>query len=280
MSDHNPIEVTPGNASELWLVRKGHMGDVILTEPVARALRERYSRLVLVTQYVAIGRLLEAYDAVRGYTEEFVTAPPKNADRLVLTYEHRRDLHYLDAYADSARVSLPYRLPRLRGGDRRLIEGPYCLIAPYTSQWRREMRTWPERYFEDLSQTIQLRFDLQVVVLDGRYGFDEMLALIRHCRVFVGNDSGPAVIAQCYRRPAVVLFGATRAESVLVDSSAVGISQDVGCNGCLHHHGAVRLSCADPLCLRSLGVGTVLDAITRQLSLHSDIDVEAGRAQC
>jgi ADP-heptose:LPS heptosyltransferase len=261
-SDAGGIE----GGNELWLVRKGHMGDVILTEPVARALRTRYHRIVLVTKYVAIGRLLQAYDEVRDYAE-FAHAPASAVDLLTLTYEHRRDLHYLDAYAEMAHVTLADRLPRLAGGDRQLSASPYCLLAPHTSEWRRTMRTWPQRFFFELGRAIVHRFNLRVITLDDSTSFEDMLGLIRHCTLFVGNDSGPAIIAQCYGRAAVVLFGGTRPASVLFGATAVGLSHDVGCNGCLHDGGADSdSSCATPLCLRALTVSTVIDAVARQLS--------------
>jgi hypothetical protein len=249
----------------LWLIRKGHMGDVILTEPVARALRARYDHIVLFTEYVKAGRLLEGYDEVCAYSDLPAAQVSKNIHQLVLAYETYTDLHYLDGFAACAGVTLPDRMPRLAGGDHRLVKEDYCLIAPHTSDWFREMREWPLSRFLKLGTALEKDTRLRVVVLDDKYSFDEMLSLIKHCSLFVGNDSGPGIIAQCYDRPSVILFGATKARLVLFSRMAVGVTEDVGCNGCRHYTRYTSIGCASPLCLDNLSVETVINVAKKHL---------------
>ena len=56
--------------STLHVTRMGHIGDVIITEPVVRALKPHFTRAVLYTHCIAAGRLLEIYDDVRPYAEK------------------------------------------------------------------------------------------------------------------------------------------------------------------------------------------------------------------
>src|ERR1051326_1748754 len=109
----------------LWLIRKGHMGDVILTEPIARALRQDYDNLILFTDYVNVGKLLEAYDEVREFSQLETLQASCNIEKLILAYELHPALHYLDGFAECAGITLRDRMPRLAGGDERIVGSDY-----------------------------------------------------------------------------------------------------------------------------------------------------------
>lgn len=91
------------------------MGDVILTEPIARGLRTRYKSITLFTEYLNVGRLLEGYDDVRNYSELTTLKASNHVDQLILTYETYPNLHYLDGFAKCTGIILPDRMPRLAG---------------------------------------------------------------------------------------------------------------------------------------------------------------------
>jgi heptosyltransferase-2 len=122
------------------------------------------------------------------------------------------------------------------------------------------MREWPLQSFLRLADRLTTLAGVPIVVLDATVGFDDMMSLVEHCDFFVGNDSGPAILAQCFSRPTFVIFGATDPALVLLHEDAVGIWKPVGCNGCKHYARHTDVECATPLCLATL---TVDDVVTR-----------------
>jgi Glycosyltransferase family 9 (heptosyltransferase) len=243
--------------STLHVVRMGHIGDVIITEPVTRALKIHFSRAVLYTNYVEAGRLLEIYDDVLPHKlKPSEVTKPGDAIFSPL-YEIFPGINHLDGYARAAGVTLTDRLPRVKGGWPKIREGRYGLIAPETSSWMRDMRQWPLERFQELKTGLENSLGFDFVMLEPSHPFSDMLSLIEHCALFVGNDSAPAILAQSWRRPAFVICGSTRPERVLLDPAAVGIEHDVGCNGCKDFARHTDIGCASPFCLTELTVAEV-----------------------
>jgi ADP-heptose:LPS heptosyltransferase len=125
------------------------------------------------------------------------------------------------------------------------------------------MRTWSHDKFRLLATQVERTFGLSTVLLEKSYTFMEMLSLIEHSALFIGNDSGPGVIAQAYGRPAFILFGATDHSKVLFSSRAHAVYADVGCNGCKQWHRNSLIECNSPQCLEQISVEHILAAIFR-----------------
>jgi hypothetical protein len=251
-----------------FFVRKGHLGDVILSEPIARATKSKGYRVALVTEYVHAGILLPVYDKILPYSyyTEILNGS-KDEDYTVLAYELHPDDHYIDGYAKCADIDIQGdRMPLLKRGFQRLKTEAYCLIAPHTSYWAQPMREWEYSRYEELGQRIKSDFVLETVFLDLRYSFEEMLGLIEHCSIFVGNDSGPGIIAQAFSRPSLILFGATDPNKVLFSKHAKALVADVGCNGCRQWSRDSRVICNTPLCMSSICVEFVLEQMSRIVS--------------
>ena len=116
----------------IYIVRKGHLGDVILTEPIARTLKAAGHTVVLVTEYTHVGPVLPTYDHVKPYS--FFLRNRKAAEAgffVTLAHELYPQLHYIDAFARCAEVSILDRYPRVLGGHPPMVQGTYCLIAPH-----------------------------------------------------------------------------------------------------------------------------------------------------
>ncbi len=125
----------------------------------------------------------------------------------------------------------------------------------------REMRTWPiDRFIALIDQLADIT-GFPWIMLRGENTFEEMMSLIANATFFVGNDSGPAIIAQSLSIPSVVLFGATRAEQVLFNANAYGLTRDVGCNGCRHVTRHTTIGCAAPVCIQGITVESVLERV-------------------
>lgn len=251
--------------THICLVRRGHMGDVLLTEPIARALRTQCDSIVLCTEFEAAGRLLPIYDAVLPY-EDFINGRlDPSLQQIVLVYEIYPGCHHLDGFARYAGVSLASRIPQIRKGSKRPRKDRYALIAPHTSSWIQRMRQWPTERFIELTSLLSEKLNLQCVMLDPSHSFQEMVALTEHCEFFVGNDSGPGILAQCFRRHAYIIFGATHPDRVLIAPEAHGIASKMDCIGCKHFARHTDIECASPLCLEELQTSDVLALILKSL---------------
>ena len=83
--------------------------------------------------------------------------------------------------------------------------------------------------------------------------------LLAHARLYFGNDTGPAHLAQAYAVPGVVVFGGgTWPHYAPWGQGSVGVVQPMGCFGC-------RWDCAfgQPYCLGTLPLDPVLQAFDR-----------------
>jgi ADP-heptose:LPS heptosyltransferase len=191
------------------------MGDVLLTEPVVRALRQEYDHVTICTDYPRMAALLGVYDEIIPGYERRSEIIDGQYDRVIeLLYEIYPGINHLQGYARCAGIELARSVPRIHHSFPRIIEGPYGFIAPDTSFWIRSMREWPRERFEDLATRLEQRLGLPFVFLEQKHTFEDMLSLAEHCELFVGNDSGPAHLAQCFDRPTFVIFGATRPDLV------------------------------------------------------------------
>lgn len=251
----------------LCILRSGHMGDVLIIEPVVASLRRSYAHVTLFTDYPDAAELTGAFDIVRPYLEHLQIQAGEFDRVLRLVYEIYPGVNHLDGYARCAEVALGHRVPRVRPPPPPLIDEPYGLIAPSTSDWVRQMRQWPRERFDSLSKILEERLGYPFHMLEATYSFNEMVSLVAHCRIFVGNDSGPAILAQCYGRRCFVIFGATSPERILLSGTALGISHDVGCNGCKHFTRHMdEVECASPLCLDLLSVEEVAEQVISSLA--------------
>lgn len=241
------------------------MGDVILTEPVAASLTAAGFTVALCTEYEKVGCLLASYTKLHPYTD-FLGHKLGSYDKAhELRYELHPHSHYLDAYADDIGISLVRRVPRFKVAFHPLIIGRYGIIAPHTSDWMQHMRTWPLEHYVKLAELLPKRCGFPWRLLHPSDTFDQMMSLVANATIFIGNDSGPAVIAQSFSVPSVVLFGATKSEQVLFGTNARGITYPVGCNGCRHITRHTDIGCTMPVCIDGISLEAVLSEVDELL---------------
>jgi hypothetical protein len=253
-------------SSTICIVRKGHLGDVVLTEPIAAAFRHIGWDVHLCTDCCDIGLCLATYTTVRPF-DDYLSGRLSGYDRIhVLRYELHRRTHHLDAYAADAGVCLIRRIPQLRAHFGRRVDGRYGLICPDTSEWLSEMRKWPIERFLALRQLLTLATSVPWIVLKPENTFVEMMALIQHADCVVSNDSGPSHIAQAMGRITVVLFGSTAPEYLLVSPTAKAVVGASECTGCRHSAVDRSMRCTVPVCIDSISVQRVLDSVIGALS--------------
>lgn len=249
----------------ICLIRTGHIGDVILTEPIARHFKSKFDNVYLATDYIQAKFLLGntytdfiKYDELESCGIEFET-------KITLVYELTPKLSYIEGFANSANIILTDKIPIINSEWENIIESEYILLAPNTSGWITSMRNWGEHKFNELKRKIEDNFKIQVVLLENRYSFTEMLSLIRHCKIFIGNDSAPGIIAQCFNKKSFVIFGATHPKYVLFNENATTILGKIACIGCKHISRHTEIQCASPLCITNLSVNQVYFNISQHI---------------
>lgn len=247
--------------SNICFVRKGHLGDVLMTEPVARHFKGMYEHLYLASDYPQAKHLIGGtytgfipYDSVESCGVPF--------DRIIwLEYELYPEMPYIPAYARSAGIVLDDYSPAVETGWPRMEPGEYVLLACETSHWARSIRDWGKPKYRELKEMLEQQCGIKAILLESHYGFTEMLSLIRHCRLFIGNDSGPGIIAQCFKKPSLILFGGTDPGTVLFSSTAHAFfHKGLDCIGCKQISRHTEICCASPFCMTDLSASSVLDA--------------------
>jgi len=245
----------------LAIFRRGHFGDVILTEPVIRPFLTEFDHLTLYTDFPKAAQLLDLYDEIKPYSTRLEVAEGTFDRVLCPVYETYPGINHLDGYAQCLGVHPYRRVPKIKRGAPKIAEGQYVLIAPHTSEFVKGMRQWPFQRFQDLAQRLEHTFLTRVVLLTPEHTFEEMVSLIEHCAWFVGNDSGPAILAQCFGKVTFIIFGATRPELVTLSTTAVALLHYVGCNGCKHFARHTDIECATPMCLLDFEVEEAFEQI-------------------
>lgn len=122
----------------------------------------------------------------------------------------------------------------------------------------------------------QMRHVDRVLSLAGRLSVGELLAVLRRCDLFVGNDSGTTHLAGAAGIPTLGVHAATSdpAQWAALGPAAVAIDRRMLCSPC--HFGKRRQCPFEVACMRCLGVETVWDAALRTL-LPRWAKLKAGR---
>src|SRR5713226_2266679 len=115
---------------------------------------------------------------------------------------------------------------------------------------------------EELGHAIAGMMTAPTIVLSGYTTVRQLMALIKRCRLFITNDTGPMHIAAAFGVPLVAIFGPTNPAT----TSPYGpghelIRHPVECSPCL-----LRECPIDHRCMQGIGVDMVHAAAVRQLA--------------
>lgn len=251
--------------SSICLIRSGHLGDVIMTEPIGRFFRTRYDKVYLATDFLQAKLLIG--DSYTDFIKfgELESCHIEFDKQIILNYELSPNLNYIEGYAKSADIVLEDKIPKVNNKWENIISGDYVLIAPNTSHWVYAMRNWHKENFKHLKEKIEKEHHIRVVVLEKNFSFTQMLSLIRNCKMLIGNDSAPGIIAQCFNVESTIIFGATHPKNVFFNPNAKAIFREIDCIGCRHVSRHTEIECASPLCLSELTVDSVFNSISSTL---------------
>jgi ADP-heptose:LPS heptosyltransferase len=98
----------------------------------------------------------------------------------------------------------------------------------------------------------------KVINLAGRINFDELLALIKQCNIFISNDTAPMHIAAILKTPLVALLGPgdiKRYDPRYISGQVVVLYKKVDCSPCN------KLSCKELKCLKIISPEEVVERV-------------------
>ncbi|MCM8763264.1 MAG: glycosyltransferase family 9 protein [Candidatus Omnitrophica bacterium] len=106
---------------------------------------------------------------------------------------------------------------------------------------------------------------LEAINFMGKLKIKELAALIKRCRLFITNDTGPMHIAAILQTSLVAIFGPgwpARYDPRNISDKAIVLYQKVDCSPCN------KVSCADLKCLKIISPKEVTDAVSKLLGLE------------
>jgi ADP-heptose:LPS heptosyltransferase len=274
--------------------RRAAHGDVLLTTPILRAIRQSYpcSPLYLQTDWAGkaecgFGHLVDVW---------LPMAADLPADALFVNldgaYENRPQTHYVRAYEAAAREVLPALGPvELRcefrvseserafaGAFRRAIgeTSKLCAIHADSTGW--PGRDWPFERFAEVSTRLRkagwsvvfvgsqtlpgAALGLGVTDLTGQTNIGQLAAVLEDAQMFIGIDSFPMHLAQAVGCPVVGIFGMTSPEYVLCDGpaphAAAKASPSIPCTSGRHRTVGAEFVTCSPDCIQSVTVDDVM----------------------
>ena len=139
------------------------------------------------------------------------------------------------------------------------------MIAPFTSSWQENKRNWGYEKFLDLLNLLESTYNIKCVILEKNRTFSEMVSLVKHCYFFVGNDSGPAIIAQSFNKKSFIIFGATQPKYLHLLESTVLIYDKNRHKLCAHKNREEEINCCEEFCMKKITVEKVFDVIKQTM---------------
>lgn len=256
-------KIEKGEIKSICLVRSGHLGDVVMTEPVARFLSKYINNIYLATDIKEASKLFDVYNKVYPFND--LIDGKIYADAVIRLVHERNDNKktYIQGFMESVGFSdiKMDEIPKLSESWPKIIEGKYALIAPYTSLWEEKKRNWGHDKFAELKDLIEKELGIKCVVLEKDYSLSDMISLIKHCSFIVGNDSGPTVIAQSFNRKSLIIFGATHPKYLHLSKNVVSIYAKDRHNLCSHNSRGEEIRCCEEFCMDRIRVSDVFNTV-------------------
>jgi|GEM_PF-1182868 len=291
------VAATSPVRTRVLIRRKGALGDVLLTTPIARRIREELGRDAVINVATDCGVVYQNNPCVDGVFPGSHTGDYDRVIDLDLAYESDPKQHIIEAYSkvafgdsdyDKTTSFSPTEL-EVQGVERRLAESGIdttrAVVIHMAQTWKN--RTWPAEYWR---QTIEKLIAAGVTVIQvgsandigfaerpnlhnwlGKITLHQIAALVARVGVFAGNDSGLIHIAGTTDARIVGIFtSALAAYRVPFREGRYGhnvtaIEPSIDCRGCLHREPPPVVYCdcrrGDFACLALITPQRVGDAI-------------------
>ena len=214
--------------SSIALKRSIGMGDVVLTEPIVRKLREKYPE-AKITFYTAKPDVIKYFatqpdEVVKIDENDVVKDTLYEVDSeikfdLDLSYESREETSFIDAYAQVVNVEFDNPLDKhvsLVCDDKPLVDDKYVVVVGDGSGWPGktwEMENYAEviKYIKSMGYKVYETGVTHTEESEPEYHeceFDQLVNLIANCEFYVGTDNGPMHVARGFNKPCFIVAGA------------------------------------------------------------------------
>ncbi|OHB14607.1 MAG: hypothetical protein A2431_04115 [Candidatus Zambryskibacteria bacterium RIFOXYC1_FULL_39_10] len=256
-------KIDSGKIKSICLVRKGHLGDIIMSEPIAQFLSKRVDRVCLATEIKGASQLFNTYDMIYEYDK--VVSGEIDCDAIIrLVYElSDNKKSYIQGYMESVGFgdTVINDIPILNENWNKVVERDYILISPHTSWWEEKKRNWGYNKFIELSKLLEKEYGIKCVILEKQHSFSDMMSLIKNSQFFIGNDSGPAIIAQSFDKKSFIIFGATNPKYLHLSKNTVPIYDKNRHKLCKHNSREEEINCCEEFCMGRIRVADVFNLI-------------------
>ena len=204
------------------------MGDVVLTEPIVRKLREKYPE-AKITFYTAKPDVIKYFatqpdEVVKIDENDVVKDTLYEVDSVIkfdldLSYESREETSFIDAYAQVVNVEFDNPLDKhvsLVCNDKPLVDDKYVVVVGDGSGWPGktwEMENYAEviKYIKSMGYKVYETGVTHTEESEPEYHeceFDQLVNLIANCEFYVGTDNGPMHVARGFNKPCFIVAGA------------------------------------------------------------------------
>jgi ADP-heptose:LPS heptosyltransferase len=265
--------------------RTGSLGDVLMASPLPRLIHEEWpaARIFVATRH---GEVFAGNPHVEG-----VLAPEQAGEcdyvyDLDGVYEGSPQISAWAAYvarintASLVRIDSARTVPELYAQEHvdGLPDEPFVAIHMQPTAW--PGRNVPARLWPGIADLVRARgfrpisigmpaapMDADMNLHDLR--LPQLANVIERSAAFVGIDSAPFHVAQAYKKPAVVFFGAIDPNLRCLHSTLAVVQQEhLPCLGCHHRYSPPRYEwCGcergDVACMETLELGRVRSALGR-----------------
>jgi len=119
----------------------------------------------------------------------------------------------------------------------------------------------------ELAEKVIESINGKVIDLSGKTSISQLASILKRCKLFISNDSGPVHVSSAVGTPVISIFGRNQPGLSPKRWGPLGekdryLHKDVGCIECLAHNCKKEL-----ICLKSIKVEDVLEAIDEILKL-------------
>ncbi len=149
------------------------------------------------------------------------------------------------------------------GGAKRWLPERYARVADALSErYQAKILLFGSAAERRLAEEISALMRSVPIILSGRTTLGQLMAMIKQCRLFITNDSGPMHLAAALAVPQIAIFGSTSevATGPLSDSAVV-LREAVECSPCF-----LRECPIDLRCMKRITVERVLEVAERMLA--------------
>jgi len=291
------LEASPKPVKRRVVLRRAAaMGDVLLTTPFAKLMRQRHP-----TEELIVETLCSTIYRDNPYVD-CVTSPKSAAGDVLydldLAYEREPSKSIRQAFMDVCQLVEPLEslrpiiYPRMEDRKWAAETMPnvvrWVVIHPGPSGW--QGRDWAPEKFASLAASLR-RNDTKVVVtgvatghklpcdidLRGKTSLHQLAAIIERAALFIGLDSLPAHLAQASRRQLLLISGSIDpAHTMILDTKTQSVTADpklVDCLAC-HHRLPPPVTSGTcvrhrVMCMEDLDTNTVLAAANKLLGFSA-----------